>query len=224
MIRWLFYSISSSVLWPPGPQAHLFQQPRRRPLLSALYFISRHPTVLQTHSAPDLYPASHPNYCVAFFLGAGLLPTPTYITCLISSYLSLRPPRPTSCPPRVERDAHVVGVFSLGELHVPSCERALAEDGASPRETVSSCNFFSKALLSPSGTKKKREENTEKQLSSCEKFNSVLARLSPPCLLKTFSVTELFPASLAVLFQNFPCGSLLRFSLKICAVRGEVKF
>lgn len=68
--------------------------------------------------------------------------------------------------------------FLHRELHVPSCERALPEDGASSTDTVSSRNF-SKASLSPLEERKEKNQNAR----SCERFNSVLSAptsLSPP--------------------------------------------
>lgn len=105
------------------------------------------------HPVPDLYSGSYPNYCFSFFRNVRLLPPSTSIICFIPSYLSPLPFSPYFLPTRVETHIHVVRVVLLRELHVPSCERALPEDGASSTETVSSCNF-SKALLSPSEKKK----------------------------------------------------------------------
>lgn len=74
------------------------------------------------------------------------------VSFLLISPCFLSPP-PSS--PQGSRHIHVVGVVLCCELHVPSCERALPEDGASSTETVSSHNF-SKASLSPLRKKKKK--------------------------------------------------------------------
>lgn len=136
-------------------QAHLFKQPRLRPPLSAPPVISVADCFSAyhlPHPVPDLYSGSYPNYCFSFFRNVRLL-SAIRLYHLLHSFLSLSASFPPNfLPTRVETHIHVVRVVSLRELRVPSCERALPEDGASSTETVSSCNF-SKALLSPSEKK-----------------------------------------------------------------------
>lgn len=129
-----------------------------------------------------------------------------FMICFISPYLRLLSSRPSSCSWGFKL-IHVVCVVLHCELHVPSCERALPEDGASSTDTVSSHNF-SKALLSPS----------EKPFGSCERFNSVLSP-PPPFLLKTFCFTELFPVSPCVI-SSFSMQTPPPLLANICVVRG----
>lgn len=157
------------------------------------------PQLLLT-SLHDLYSDSHFNYCSFFYLKAPScicfsicsLLRPLISVCFrLSPFFLLMWVQTASCGPCV------FFFFLHREQHVSSCERALPEDGASSTDTVSSRNF-SKALLSP------LEERRKKKMLDLARGSTRFFRppppslLLPPFLLKTFCLTELFPASLPV--------------------------
>lgn len=106
-----------------------------------------------------------------------------FIICFVSYHPSLLPPPPPRLPFHQRTHIHVaLVVFPLGCMfcHVKELFQRIPEDPTSSAETISPRNF-SKDLLSP-----------------------------PPHHPKTSCFTELFPASVAAKFHNFPNKSLLQ--------------
>lgn len=93
-----------------------------------------------------------------------------------ASFLLISPPALPAH--REKRDVHVVGVFSLCKLHVPSCERALAGGWSFTHRNRQHLQLFFKGSAEPfrkkekKKKKKKRRKNSSAPVRSSTQFSA----------------------------------------------------